>query len=442
MDTRKAGGSPDDGSTGKLLGSAMLKLQLGVGCAALLLLGFWLTPRSLPTSLSTPQERAAPLLDEQVHGRAAADMSRSVREVVRITADYSVTFAVDQPAYRAVRSDFDWATPPEAIGQAFGVRVSESRLLTHLDALRSPTAVEGWSADGAPFTATVVAFEAATGLLLLETPPARLAPAPLSPTTAAGGALLVGAAQSGQSPFAAPTFVEKAEKGHYLLSAHLPPGLPLFDLEGRLVALVGGGRAGIAFPAAAAAERLAARAGTNQRSFGLSLQERTGLLEKAFGDRGVLVSDVVLGGPADRAGLRPADLLLTVGADDVGTVEDAMRALDAAHNGGAPIGVTVRRISERGPRALEMSPVAAIVIAALARTERAADHALIAGALFEEAALAAAGVPSATKLVEVNGVVVESSADVRRALRRRPTPAVLVLRDGRGRFVSAIEVAR
>jgi hypothetical protein len=287
----------------------------------------------------------------------------------------------------------------------------------------------------------VIAFEPATGLILLETLPATVGPAPMSPVSATAGVLVVGAARSRQGVFAAPMFVEAVEDSRVVVSAILPAGLPLFDLEGRLVAIAGRGRAA-AFAAAAAVDRLVARAGADERSFGLSLQDRAGLLEKALGPKGVVVSDVVIGGPAHRAGLRPGDLLLTIGDVDIDTVADAMRALGASRHRGAPVRLFARGPSERRPRGVEMAAVPAVVIAALARTPRSDDAALAAAAVFDAAALHASGAPPSARLLEVNGVIVGSRDEVRRALRRRPMPAILVLRDGDDRFVSAIEVAR
>lgn len=419
----------------------MLRLQIGAASAAVLVLGLWLAPRTPPTALSTPQERAVPMLEEQVHDRAAADLARSVREVVRGAADYSVSFDVSEPAARTVRRDFESTARP-IVRAAFGVRVSDTRLLTHLDALRSPTAVRGRSADGTPFEARVTAFEAATGLVLLETRPTTVAPAPMSPLGVAPGALVVGAAQSGSGVFAAPVFVEAVDGSGFTTGAPvLPAGLPLFDLEGRLVA-VAGGRAGIAFAASAAVERLVARAGAGERSSGLSLQDREGLLEKALGPKGVVVSDVVANGPADRAGLKSGDLLLTLGAGDIDTAAEAMQALADAHGRADPVVLTVRAPDERRPRTIAMVPASTVAIAALARERRAVERGVEAGAVFDSGPLEAAGVPASARLVSVNGAIVESRDDVRRALRRRPMPAILVLSDERGRYVTAIEVPR
>jgi S1-C subfamily serine protease len=51
---------------------------------------------------------------------------------------------------------------------------------------------------------------------------------------------------------------------------------------------------------------------------------------------------VVTGGPADRAGLRPGDLLLTAGGHEVATAQDLQRLMFAEAIG-HPLSITVMR---------------------------------------------------------------------------------------------------
>ncbi|MGE5842233.1 MAG: trypsin-like peptidase domain-containing protein, partial [Deltaproteobacteria bacterium] len=64
---------------------------------------------------------------------------------------------------------------------------------------------------------------------------------------------------------------------------------------------------------------------------GLDLQELTPELKRHFalpgGSGGVLVSDVYGNGPAERAGVKRGDIVLTVGGSDVGTLSDYQDAL-------------------------------------------------------------------------------------------------------------------
>ncbi|MBV9450140.1 MAG: PDZ domain-containing protein [Streptosporangiaceae bacterium] len=57
---------------------------------------------------------------------------------------------------------------------------------------------------------------------------------------------------------------------------------------------------------------------------------------------GALVADVVRGGPAERAGLRPGDLLLTAGGKPVKTAQDLQRLMFAEAIG-RPLAITVMR---------------------------------------------------------------------------------------------------
>jgi serine protease Do len=63
--------------------------------------------------------------------------------------------------------------------------------------------------------------------------------------------------------------------------------------------------------------------------------------------RGLLVTEVERGGPADRAGIRRRDVLLAVGQHYVTTVEDLGRRLDVL-DGGEVVPVAVLRVERRG----------------------------------------------------------------------------------------------
>jgi len=57
---------------------------------------------------------------------------------------------------------------------------------------------------------------------------------------------------------------------------------------------------------------------------------------------GLLIAQVVAGGPADRAGLRPGDLLLTVAGQPVSVSQDLQRMMFAEAIG-RPLAITVMR---------------------------------------------------------------------------------------------------
>ena len=70
-----------DQSAHKLLGARGVKLRVAAGSICALGLGIWLTPPARPTTLSAPQERAAPLLEEQVQLREVVKPFRGVQEI-------------------------------------------------------------------------------------------------------------------------------------------------------------------------------------------------------------------------------------------------------------------------------------------------------------------------------------------------------------------------
>jgi S1-C subfamily serine protease len=63
-------------------------------------------------------------------------------------------------------------------------------------------------------------------------------------------------------------------------------------------------------------------------------------------EEGALVQSVSEGSPAARAGLRPADVIVEVGGDSIGTVEDLYSAIRTRDPGDA-VELTILRGGER-----------------------------------------------------------------------------------------------
>ena len=77
----------------------------------------------------------------------------------------------------------------------------------------------------------------------------------------------------------------------------------------------------------------------------------TPALAQQFGidvDAGVAVLDVIEGGPADRAGLVPGDVIIEFGGEQLETAEDLLAALRQELPGNT-VSLTVLRDGERGP---------------------------------------------------------------------------------------------
>jgi serine protease Do len=140
-------------------------------------------------------------------------------------------------------------------------------------------------------------------------------------------------------------------------------GGPLFDLRGQVVgintAINPNGRGiGFAIPVDVLKDvlpQLLSAGRVARGRLGVAIQSVNPALAKALGmarPEGALVADVEPGGPADKAGLKPGDLILRVGQVAVPRAEDLPRIV-ARHQPGAKVKVEIRR--ERVTRSVEVS---------------------------------------------------------------------------------------
>ena len=124
-------------------------------------------------------------------------------------------------------------------------------------------------------------------------------------------------------------------------------GGPLLDSQGRAVGIVSqiqsenGGNVGIGYAvpietAKRVVDELLASGEVQHAFLGVSLAD------EAPDGGGARVSEVVDGGPADDAGLRPGDVIEAVGGDDVETPDEVRAAVDS-HEPGDSVEVRVRR---------------------------------------------------------------------------------------------------
>lgn len=434
---------PEDGPR-KILAGAAIKIRIAVLGILVLAAGAWLAPRADQSPLTAPPERAAPLLEEQVQQRESAREFVGVQRVAARVRRHSVEIL--PPAYAVVpgRSDFaeSNARPPRPSGA--GVYVSDRHVLTHSTALDGRSTVSLRGDGAAPVEGRVVGYEAPTGLVLLETAPSGSVPAALAQDAPPPGALAVGVGRSAERDVVVPVFVTAGDADEYAIGAvvgSVQPGMPVFTLGGELFAIAAPeGRELRAIAVRAPVDRLLGRvAGVRRSSFGVGVQPVSGALTRAFGDDGVVVTDVLDGGPADLAGIQVGDVLMTVGGVEVTAVEDATEAL-----GTAAIGVPAPWRVRRGRRILdiEVTPAAAYEVAALARAAARGSTAPEARALFPAAVLDAAAIPPTAEVLAINGRPVSSRAQAQGELRRARTPIPVLLALDGTRFFAVVEPTR
>jgi S1-C subfamily serine protease len=316
----------------KLLAGGAIKIRIALVSGLVLAVGAWLAPRAAQTGLSVSQEHAAPLLEEQVQLREVSRPFVGVQDVAAPAREHSV--AILLPPLPAVPSRNDYSEPAGNVRPVagFGVFVSDTHVLTHSAALDGRSTADVSVGNGLTTPGQVVTYEPPTGLVLLQVqrpegrPSATLATD--APTT---GALAVAVGRSDERELAVPVFVTSVGQGEYTIGAvnhALLPGMPVFNLAGELFAIaVPAGGEIRAIPVRQAAERMLARASIGERrsSFGLGFQMPSGRLADTFGNDGVIISEVLPGGPGDAAEIRVGDVLLAVGDVQIDSAETATR---------------------------------------------------------------------------------------------------------------------
>jgi S1-C subfamily serine protease len=427
-----------------LLAGGALKVKIALASGVVLALGTWLAPPAAQTGLTTPQERVAPLLEEQVQ-RDADRPFVGVQDVAGTVGRHSV--AILQPPSSAVASRNDYSERPGTarLTTGFGVFVSDTHVLTHIAALDGRSAAD-LALGGGTTAAQVVTYEPRTGLVLLQVQPsAGRTSAPFAVQTPTPGQLAVAVGRADEGEIAVPVFVTSVSPDAYAIGANndaLLPGMPVFNLAGELLAVAApDGRTVRAIPVRQATEQMLTRAATGERrsSFGLGFQEPTGGLAAIFGSDGVIISDVVPGGPGDAAELHVGDVLLAVGDMRIDSADSAARALSTAGIGTA---ITLR--VRRGARVsdVQATPALAYEIAALARSPVDVPAGPEARVLLAAPILEASGIVPSARVVSLNGRALTTRAQAQRELRLATQPIPIVLRVGSHQFVAALEPTR
>jgi S1-C subfamily serine protease len=418
----------------KLLGSVRLKLRVALASLAVLLIGSLIAPRATESVLSPPEERAAPLIEEQAQARAAVRPFEGVQHVRTQIRGRIVAVLAPERSGARVTIDFRQPVDSPPLPAGFGVVVtSTGDVLTHESALRTGTSIRIAAPDGQVVDARVRAYEPATGLVLLAMPATADESLPVFSDTVEAGSLVVAYARSDGIDTVVPVFVTAVDADRYAIAptgGPLPPGTPVYTLSGELLAIAtGSAERPRAIAARAGATRLLASVATGAgqpSSIGVAFQPLDRSLAAMLGQTGALVADVVPSGPADAAGVAAGDVLVAVGDTVVQSPEAAHTAITSL----APATSTSIRV-RRGDRTLtlEVTPLPAFEIAALAAggSVAAKTASVDADDLFPRSALEAAGVARGARVISINRRPVSSRDDALRELRRKPASVLLLL---------------
>src|SRR5688572_14877513 len=153
------------GEPRKLFAGRAIKIRIALASGLALTVGAWLAPRAVPTNLAVSQERAAPLLEEQVQLREEIRPFVGVQDVALQVKHHSV--AILRPASPASPSRNDYSAPVGGATRVagFGVFVSDTHVLTHSLALDGQSSVELVLGDALTRRARVVTYEPPSGLV-------------------------------------------------------------------------------------------------------------------------------------------------------------------------------------------------------------------------------------------------------------------------------------
>ncbi len=360
--------------------AGLLVLVLGVGLGAGLGLSRQMARGAPPQAPGTPP----PGFNGQP-GTVTDATQQAVVRAVRETGAAVVKLAVQQ---RRVVDTFFGQVPIEEQGLGSGVIIDpRGYILTNNHVVEGAAAIDVFLPDGRHFEGQVVGREPLLDLAVLKVTGSNLPVAPLGRSaTLEVGQTVIAIGNPLGFDYTVTTGVVSAlgrdlalgAEGEVTLQnliqtdAAINPGNsggPLIDLNGRVVGIntaivrqVGGVEAqglGFAIPIDAAQAvvsqiiqhgrpaRLGVVVGTLTPAVARAVEEMTG--QRLGADRGVFVRRVEAGSPAARAGLRPADIIVSANGVAIESAQGLMEAVQRAGVGGK-----LRLTVVRGTRRLEL----------------------------------------------------------------------------------------
>jgi serine protease Do len=239
-------------------------------------------------------------------------------------------------------------------------------------------------------------------------------------------------------------------------------GGPLFSAAGEVVGINSqilsetGGYQGLSFAvpidvAARVEQQILAQGHASHAQLGVAIQELNAALARSFGlkqPEGALVSRVVPGSPAAKAGLRPGDVILKANGQPIVESGDLPALVDKASPGerftlevwrsgaprelGAVLGEAKQVASSDASLATDAKPdKLGLSVRPLSRDERREAH-LAAGVVVEDASgpAARAGIEPGDIVLAVNGVPVKSVEALRLMLGKQAGTVALLLQRG------------
>ena len=240
-------------------------------------------------------------------------------------------------------------------------------------------------------------------------------------------------------------------------------GGPLFNLKGEVIGINSqiysrsGGFQGIAFAvpidvASNVKQQLVAHGSVQRGRLGVSIQEVTQSLAQSFGldrPRGALVAQVEKGSPAEKAGIKPGDVLLGINGK---TVERSAEIppLVAAVKPGTKATLDVWRDGKKQALAVTVGQLEPEKTASASPRGESADTGKLGlavrpaaeGLLVENAsgAAARAGIRAGDVVTAVNGRPVKSVEDLRAAAEKSRGSVALLVRRGEASIFVPVEV--